>query len=95
MKTFTVKTTFTNNYIKDFIIKEHEYNLIKNKQGLCYASVNDIFNQNDISFDDIERINNHYENHKWGSNKDRAYRKRAIKKAIELFSLKPYEYIII
>ena len=45
-----------------------------------------------LSFDDVERINGHYESHEWGSNTDRAYRKAAIKKAIAKVAADPRAY---
>lgn len=48
--------------------------------------------RNGLSFDDVERINDHYESHKWGSNTDRAYRKAAIKKAIAKVAADPRAY---
>ena len=45
-----------------------------------------------LSFDDVERINNHYESHRWGSNTDRAYRKAAIRKAVAKVAKAPRAY---
>ena len=48
--------------------------------------------RNRIIFDDIERINNHYEEHRWGSDTDRKYRKTAINKAIKKVAANPLSY---
>ena len=45
-----------------------------------------------LNFDDIESINNQFKNHRWGSNADRAYRKRAINKAIKAVCANPLQY---
>ncbi len=78
---------------KVLVIAEHEINVIKNNIGLCQASVERIFKNSDFSFDNIETITQTFENYNWGSNKDRAYRKASIKKAIRLFQDNPLNYI--
>lgn len=47
------------------------------------AAVSAAMSRSEINFDDIEDINEHYESHRWGSNADRAYRKRAIARAVD------------
>ncbi len=46
----------------------------------------------DISFDDIERILDHYEEHRWGSDADRRYRKSAVAKAVARVASDPTRY---
>lgn len=49
--------------------------------------------RSNLNFNDIERINNHYENHRWGSDADRKYRKSAINKAIAKISANVKDFI--
>ena len=51
-------------------------------------------NDSNFSFDDIEKINNHFETYKWGSQKDRIYRKKSIELAIKSFGENPKKYIL-
>lgn len=61
---------------------EEEISFIEEHGEVCFAVAEKAMKRSGINFDDIERINNHYENHRWGSDADRKYRKSAIKKAI-------------
>lgn len=49
--------------------------------------------RNRLNFDHIERINNHYENHRWGSDTDRRYRKAAVNRAIKAVAADPRAYL--
>ena len=49
--------------------------------------------RNRLNFDDIERINNRYESHKWGSDADRRYRKAAVNRAIKAVAANPAAYL--
>ena len=50
--------------------------------------------RNRLNFDHIERINNHYENHRWGSDTDRRYRKAAVNRAVKAVAAEPRAYLI-
>ena len=50
--------------------------------------------RNRLTFDDVERINNHFELHKWGSDADRRYRKAAVNRAIKAVATNPAAYLI-
>ena len=62
---------------------------------LCIAVARAAMERNGLNFDQVERINDHYENHVWGSNTDRKYRKAAINKAILKVAGNPMEYAIV
>lgn len=49
--------------------------------------------RNHLNFDHIERINNRYESHKWGSDADRRYRKAAVNRAIKAVAADPRAYL--
>lgn len=57
------------------------------------AMARECMSRNGINFDDIEDINGHYENHRWGSDADRRYRKSAVTKAIAKVAANPADYI--
>ena len=49
--------------------------------------------RNQLNFDHIEQINNHYESHRWGSDTDRRYRKAAVNRAIARVAADPRAYL--
>lgn len=49
--------------------------------------------RNQLNFDHVERINNHYESHRWGSDTDRRYRKAAVNRAIKAVAADPRAYL--
>jgi len=59
---------------------------------ICTAAARQAMERSGLSFDDIERINDHYESHRWGSNADRKYRKAAINKAVLKVAANPMQY---
>lgn len=59
-----------------------EIDTIRKRGEISAAAADAAMSRSGINFDDIEDINGHYERHRWGSNTDRAYRKRAIAKAV-------------
>ena len=63
----------------------------------CFAYAEEIMLASKLNFDDIERINelNGIQSHEytWGSDKDRKYRKSAIRKAISFVSADPLRYM--
>ena len=69
-----------------------EIEAIKIHGETCMAVAEAAMRRSGINFDDIEQINNHFESHVWGSNADRAYRKRAIKKAVAIVARNPLKY---
>ena len=72
---------------------KEEVDRIKANGGeTCAAVARAAMERSELSFDDIEDINEHYENHRWGSNTDRAYKKRAVNKAIMKVAENPLKY---
>ena len=69
-----------------------EMEAIKIHGETCIAAAKAAMMRSGINFDDIEQINNHFEDHVWGSNADRAYRKRAVKKAVAIVAQNPLKY---
>lgn len=62
---------------------DREVQFIRDHGGVCLAVAREAMERSCLNFDDIEQINEHYETHRWGSDADRRYRKRAVNKAIE------------
>jgi hypothetical protein len=71
---------------------EEEKSTIAIHGETCLAVAEKAMVRSCLNFDDIERINNHYENHIWGSNTDRQYRKTAIRKAVAKVAANPLNY---
>ena len=69
-----------------------ELSLIKRYGCLCYAVAEEAMTRNNVNFDQIESINDHYESHRWGSNADHIYRNRAVRAAIHKVSSDPLKY---
>lgn len=84
----------TKSNTKDLLLSDNDLRTINDKNELSYASVESIFKRSNFSFDDIEKINNHFETYKWGSQKDRIYRKKSIELAIKSFGENPKKYIL-
>lgn len=59
---------------------------------ICPAMARAAMERNRITFDQVERINGHFESHRWGSNADRRYRQRAVSKAIAKVAANPARY---
>ena len=72
---------------------EEERNTILERGEVCYAVAEKAMERSDLSFDNIERINQHTENHRWGSDADRRYRERAVRRAIEKVAANAAEYL--
>lgn len=72
--------------------KEEVDRINANGGETCAAVARTAMERSGLSFDDIEQINDHYENHRWGSNADRAYRKTATNKAINKVAENPLKY---
>lgn len=60
----------------------------------CPAMARACMERNRLNFDHIERINNHFENHRWGSDADRRYRKAAVNRAVKAVAADPRAYLI-
>lgn len=60
----------------------------------CPAMARACMERNRLNFDHIERINDHYESHRWGSDADRRYRKTAVNRAIARVAANPRTYLI-
>jgi hypothetical protein len=58
----------------------------------CDAVARAAMQRSGINFDDIERINEHYESHRWGSDADRRYRKAAVNAAVRRVAANPLLY---
>ena len=72
---------------------EEEMQTIQHHGCICFAVAKNAMERSRLSFDDIERINNHYENHIWGTEADRKYRKQAINKAVNYVAANVLEFI--
>ena len=59
----------------------------------CLAVAESVMRRSRLNFDDIEAINGRSENHRWGSDADRRYRKRAINKAIQYVAAHAIQFI--
>ena len=71
---------------------ESEMKSIQEHGETCPAIARAAMERSGLNFDDIERINEHFENHTWGSNTDRRYRKAAINKAIQKVCSNPLQF---
>lgn len=68
---------------KEILWTPEEVELIRQHGEISTAAASEAMTRSGINFDDVEDINEHYESHKWGSNADRAYRKRAVNRAVQ------------
>jgi hypothetical protein len=84
-----MKTIFTSDDLNTMHVREDR------KRETCLSDAEDRMKNAKLSFDDVECINDHYENHKWGSNADRAYKKRAVKQAMRKVAANPEQYATI
>jgi hypothetical protein len=71
---------------------DSEMETIRQHGELCPAIAREAMERAKLNFDDIERINDHYETHRWGSDTDRKYRKSAINKAIHKVAGNPLKF---
>ena len=67
---------------KEILWTPEEVEIIRQRGEISPAAVHAAMTRSKINFDDVEDINEHYESHRWGSNADRAYRKRAVSRAV-------------
>lgn len=67
---------------KEIIWALEEIEYIRQHGEISPAAAHAAMTRSKINFDDVEDINERYESHKWGSNADRAYRKRAVNRAV-------------
>lgn len=74
-------------------INADERHALENFGEWCPAMARACMERNRLNFDDIERINNRYESHKWGSDTDRRYRKAAVNRAIKAVAANPAAYL--
>ena len=68
---------------KEILWTPEQIEFIRQHGEISPAAASEAMTRSKINFDDIEDINEHYENHRWGSNADRAYRKRAVNRAVQ------------
>ena len=59
----------------------------------CLAVAEAAMRRSHLNFDDIELINRYSESHRWGSDADRRYRKRAINQAIKYVAAHAIQFI--
>lgn len=59
----------------------------------CYAVAKAAMERSGLNFDDIEKINGVSESHRWGSDADRRYRERAVRRAIEKVAANAVDYL--
>jgi hypothetical protein len=71
---------------------EEEMHSINLHGETCDAVAQTAMQRSGLNFDDIERINEHYETHRWGSDADRRYRKAAVNKAVRRVAANPLMY---
>ena len=71
---------------------DEELQKIKKDGCLCYATAKEAMERNNINFDQVESINDHYETHRWGSNADHNYRNKAVRAAIHKVAASPLNY---
>lgn len=67
---------------KEILWTPEEIEFIRQHGEISPAAASEAMSRSGINFDDVENINEHHESHKWGSNADRAYRKRAVNRAV-------------
>ncbi len=79
--------------MKKILFTDDEMATIKDRGETCFAVAFAAMERSGLSFDDIEEINQHYENHRWGSGADRKYRKAAINKAARKVAANPMLYV--
>ncbi len=79
--------------MKKIIFTDAEMGTIKERGETCLAVALAAMERSKLNFDDIEEINQHYENHRWGSDADRKYRKAAINKAARKVAANPLLYV--
>lgn len=72
---------------------EQERQFIKERGETCFAVAYEAMRRSNLTFEDIESINNHRENHRKGSNADRKYKKAAINKAVKIIAANAINYI--
>ena len=73
---------------KEILWTPEQIEFIRQHGEISPAAAKEAISRSKINFDDVEDINEHYESHKWGSNADRAYRKRAVNRAVQHVELK-------
>lgn len=78
---------------KKLTITEEERTALEQYGEWCPAMAQKCMERNRWNFDDVEAINRHTEAHRWGSNADRAYRARAIRRAVAIVAANPAAYI--
>jgi hypothetical protein len=78
--------------MKTIIFNENEIEAINQNGEICEYVARRAMERSCLSFDDIERINDHYETHSWGSTADRRYRKSAVYRAIQKVCRSPKQY---
>lgn len=72
---------------------EEERSTINTYGKVAYAVAEKAMTRSGYNFDDIERINEHHEDHRWGSDADRRYRNRAVRQAVQKVAANAAQYI--
>lgn len=68
---------------KEILWTPEEIEFIRQHGEIGPTAAREAMTRSKINFDDVEDINERHETHKWGSNADRAYRKRAVNRAVQ------------
>ena len=71
---------------------DDDMEMIREHGGLTLDMAEKALKRSNLHFDDIERINNRFESHKWGSNADRKYRSMSVRLAIRNVAANPLKY---
>ena len=78
---------------KEIIWTSEEIEYIRQHGEISPAAAHAAMTRSKINFDDIEDINGHHESHRWGSAADRAYRTRAINRAVQHIAANAAAYL--
>ena len=71
---------------------DDDMEMIREHGGLTYDRAEKAMIRSNLHFEQIERINNRFESHKWGSDADRKYRERSVRQAIRNVASNPLQY---
>lgn len=78
---------------KEILWTPEEAEFIRQHGEISPAAASEAMSRSGINFDDIEDINERHENHRWGSDADRAYRKRAVNRAVQHMAANAAAYL--
>lgn len=78
---------------KEILWTPEEAEFIRQHGEISPAAASEAMSRSGINFDDVEDINGHHESHRWGSAADRAYRTRAINRAVQHIAANAAAYL--